>query len=93
VSSFDSNSNLEERRCPRCRERKDLGEFAVDRSKASGRKSHCKACDNRKSKTYYEEHREEKLAKMEAYRRARGIQPRGISERRRYVPRHRRKAS
>jgi hypothetical protein len=30
-----------------------LEEFARDRSKASGYKSHCKDCDNAKSKRYY----------------------------------------
>lgn len=39
-----------------------LESFAVDKSKRSGRKSLCRGCDNQRSKAYYVEHREERLA-------------------------------
>jgi hypothetical protein len=42
--------------------------FAVDRSKASGRKSHCRACDARRAHSWYAEHREELYAQREAGR-------------------------
>ena len=52
-----------------------MSRFARDASKASGFKSHCKACDNEKSKRYYAANREKKLAYMrkrnEALRQAR----------------------
>lgn len=50
-------------RCPRCERNLAVSEFARDRSKASGHKSHCKACDTAKSKRYYEANRERVLAK------------------------------
>jgi hypothetical protein len=31
-------------------------DFGVDPSKASGRRSHCKACDRRRGKAYYDAH-------------------------------------
>ncbi len=57
-----------ERFCAACGTRKKLEEFATDRSKASGHKSLCKACENRKSKRYYRQHREEILEKAAAKR-------------------------
>jgi hypothetical protein len=56
----------EVRRCPRCERELPVEEFAVDASKASGRKSHCKACDGDKSKRYYGANRERRLAYMAA---------------------------
>ena len=44
--------------------------FGVDRSKASGRKSHCKACDRRRGRAYYEAHRDERYARRQAVREA-----------------------
>lgn len=38
------------KRCPRCGDTKPLDEFAIDRSKVSGIKSCCKACDRELSK-------------------------------------------
>lgn len=41
-------------RCPRCQREQETDQFYADRSKTSGRKSHCKTCtksDNRKWKT------------------------------------------
>jgi hypothetical protein len=40
--------------------------FARDRAKASGRASMCRPCDREKSRRYYLEHRDEKLAKAKA---------------------------
>ena len=40
--------------------------LATDASKASGHKSICKACDRDKSKRYYDQNREKKLAYMNA---------------------------
>lgn len=39
--------------CSKCQRELDASEFARDASKASGRKSYCKTCDNAKAKTYY----------------------------------------
>lgn len=39
--------------CPRCGVEKNLEAFARDASKASGRMSRCKECDNAKSREYY----------------------------------------
>jgi hypothetical protein len=50
-------------RCPRCERDLPVSEFARDRSKPSGHKSHCKACDNAKSKRYNAANRERVLAK------------------------------
>ena len=44
--------------------------FGIDRSKASGRKSHCKACDRLRGRAYYAEHRDELYAQREAVREA-----------------------
>jgi hypothetical protein len=44
--------------------------FSIDRSKASGRKSHCKTCDGQRAQTYYDTHRDELYAKREAVREA-----------------------
>lgn len=56
-------------RCYSCREVLPAASFAVDRSKPQGRKSICKACDRKKSKAYYRDNREQRLAKAEARRR------------------------
>jgi hypothetical protein len=44
-----------QRTCPRCDETKPETGFAKDATKASGRKSHCKACDREKARRYYRE--------------------------------------
>jgi hypothetical protein len=44
--------------------------FGVDRSKTSGRKSHCKTCDRERAKAYYAERRDELYARREAVREA-----------------------
>jgi hypothetical protein len=44
--------------CPRCGRIQPPEAFAIDRSKASGRKSHCKRCDRAKAHAY----RERKMA-------------------------------
>lgn len=63
--------------CPKCERELLIGEFARDRSKASGHKSICKACDREKSRRYYEANRERKLAYMfrrnEAIREVKGL--------------------
>jgi hypothetical protein len=73
--------------CPKCGQMRPLSEFALDRSKASGRKSHCRDCDRAKSRAYYVANRERKLDKLEAQRRAAGIPPRGSSRWPFYRPR------
>ena len=50
--------------CPRCERTLPVLEFARDQSKTSGHKSHCKRCDNEKSRRYYEANRERVLAKQ-----------------------------
>jgi hypothetical protein len=60
------------RKCPRCGELRNIGEFALDPSKASGRKSLCKPCDAAKSRAYYAANRERVIARVSArYRRRR----------------------
>jgi hypothetical protein len=54
----------EERTCPRCGESQPITEFAIDRSEASGRKSHCRECDNAKSLRYYAENREAVISRV-----------------------------
>ena len=58
------------RTCPRCGKAKPVSDFARDASKASGRKSHCKACDAAKSRRWYADpkNRVKKLAAMAARR-------------------------
>jgi hypothetical protein len=62
----------EGRTCPRCGEFRKTDEFAPDPTKASGRKSHCKACDAAKSRRYYETHRERVIARVRARNRRLG---------------------
>jgi hypothetical protein len=50
------------RPCPRCGLLTEEEGFGIDRSKASGRKSHCRACDRRHGRAYYDAHREEQRA-------------------------------
>jgi len=57
--------------CPSCGAVKPSSEFYADRSKSNGRRFVCKACDLERSKAYYREHREEKLAKVKAHQRRR----------------------
>jgi hypothetical protein len=45
-------------------------EFGVDRSKTSGRRSHCKACDRRRGRAYYDAHKDELYAQRVAAREA-----------------------
>ena len=42
------------KRCPVCGVDKAPGDFYIDRSKASGLRSPCKACDLEKSRAYYQ---------------------------------------
>jgi hypothetical protein len=66
---------VNERICPRCGKSQPISEFAVDRGKSSGRKSHCKSCDREKARRYYAEHRLEALAKQKAQKRAKRDTP------------------
>jgi hypothetical protein len=58
------------RSCPKCGVMSAEADFPVDSSKASGRKSYCKACDRRRGNAYYSEHRNELYAKRAAAREA-----------------------
>jgi hypothetical protein len=60
------------RRCPKCGLMREEEGFGVDRSKTSGRKSHCKTCDRERAKAYYAEHRDELYARREAVARQPG---------------------
>jgi hypothetical protein len=51
------------KKCPVCHIDKPPEDFYIDRSKASGLRSPCRACDLQKSRAYYRAHREDKLAK------------------------------
>jgi hypothetical protein len=55
------------RRCSRCGEMREVGEFARDRSKRRRRKSWCKRCDAARSRAYYERNRERKLAAVKVH--------------------------
>jgi hypothetical protein len=44
--------------------------FGVDRSKAGGRRSYCKACDRRRGRAYYDAHKDELYAERLAAREA-----------------------
>jgi hypothetical protein len=63
------------KKCTKCGDELRVEEFARDKTKASGHKNICKACDREKSRRYYEANRERKLAYMaernEALREAR----------------------
>jgi hypothetical protein len=59
-----------------------LSEFALDGSKASGRKSWCKACDRDKARRLYAENRERVIARVQA-RNAKLREPRDWRGRRR----------
>jgi hypothetical protein len=52
--------------CTRCNRDLPVDSFARDKTKASGRKSWCRNCDNDKSRRYYERNRERKLAAANA---------------------------
>jgi ssDNA-binding Zn-finger/Zn-ribbon topoisomerase 1 len=55
--------------CPKCRETLELSEFAKDRSKAAGVKSHCKSCDNARSRRYYRQNSEGVIRRITRYHR------------------------
>jgi hypothetical protein len=55
--------------CPRCQVNQALEDFPVDRSKASGRKSLCRACDNAKSRRFYAANQRRVIARVQAYQR------------------------
>lgn len=64
-------------KCPKCGEDRGEADFARDASKASGRKSYCRACDREKGKSYYALHRDRVLARVkEQKRRERITNPR-----------------
>jgi hypothetical protein len=65
------------RRCYACRRSLPAIGFAVDRAKASGRKSICRACDRAKSAAYYVAHLETKRAKARERARAPAAAKRG----------------
>ena len=58
------------RPCPRCGVVTAESDFPLDSSKASGRKSYCKACDQKRGRAYYAAHRDELYAQREAVREA-----------------------
>jgi hypothetical protein len=58
------------RPCPRCGIVTAEDGFAVDRSRASGRKSHCRECDRRRCQAWYDAHKDELYAQREAVREA-----------------------
>ena len=45
-----------EKRCGKCRRKKDIEEFAISRSKPDGRQSWCKPCKKKVDKAYYAKH-------------------------------------
>jgi hypothetical protein len=57
-------------RCTKCRENLPISQFAADRSKALGRRSWCKPCEQEKSRRYYAEHRSRVIARVSAQQKA-----------------------
>lgn len=55
------------RPCPQCERWLEIDQFAPDATKANGRKSACRACDNAKSRRYYKANRGRVLARVAAY--------------------------
>lgn len=74
--------------CPKCGVIRAEDGFSIDRSKASGRKSHCKICDRQRAQAYHDTHKDELYAKREAVREAAGQAELKALERR-----HRRKVA
>jgi hypothetical protein len=58
------------RPCPKCGQVLESDGFAVDRHAAAGRKSHCKECDRRRQRAYYNAHKDEWNAERQAARQA-----------------------
>jgi hypothetical protein len=58
------------RPCPRCVVMTVEADFGLDRSKASGRRSYCKACDRRRGRAYYDARKDELYAQRVAAREA-----------------------
>jgi hypothetical protein len=56
--------------CPSCGVVTAESDFGVDRSKASGRRSHCKACERERGQAYYERVRDDLYAQRKATREA-----------------------
>jgi hypothetical protein len=56
--------------CPKCGVMTAEGGYSIDRSKAGGRKSHCKTCDGQRAQVYYDTHKDELYAQREAVREA-----------------------
>jgi hypothetical protein len=56
--------------CPGCGVLTPEAGFGVDRSKSSGHKSRCKACDRRRSHAYYDAHKDEFCGQRQAIREA-----------------------
>jgi hypothetical protein len=54
------------RACSRCRVLTAEEGFALDRSKASGRRSHCKACDRRRGRACYDAREAARQAELAA---------------------------
>jgi hypothetical protein len=58
------------RPCPKCGQVLERDGFAVDRHAVAGRKSHCKECDRRRQRAYYDDHKDEWNAQRKAQREA-----------------------
>lgn len=53
--------------CTKCKEHKDISEFARDMTKKSGIRSACKACVRNNSKNYYIKNREKEIKRCSEY--------------------------
>jgi hypothetical protein len=58
------------RACPSCGVMTEESGFSADKSKASGRRSRCRNCDNRRGKAYYDARKDELHAQRVAAREA-----------------------
>ena len=52
--------------CTKCKQMKDISEFASDRSREDGKSAYCKLCDNIKVRAYYHRNKERIIAKRGA---------------------------
>ena len=58
------------KKCNKCGEIKSLEEFSKNKSSKDGLKTQCKACENQRSKRYYEANREKIAEQKKQYRKA-----------------------
>jgi len=56
------------KRCSQCGDSKPLSDFPRDKRASSGHRSNCKSCHSKSRRIYYEQHRDELLARNREWR-------------------------